>query len=212
MKIEVWSDYVCPFCYIGKRKLENALKETGLDDRAEVVYKSFQLDPTTPETSEHTMASAVAEKYGISLEQAEASNANIAAAAKEVGLDYDFDSMRPGNTFNAHRLAKWAEEQGKGSELTENLLHAYFTEGRSIGLKDVLADIAEETGLDRAEAAAVLESDRYAGDVRGDIGEAAAIGVRGVPFFVLNRKYAISGAQPDELFRSALEKAVSEEQ
>lgn len=211
MKIEVWSDYVCPFCYIGKRKLEKALIETGLKDSAEVIYKSFQLDPNSPETSEHTMASAVAAKYGISLEEAKASNANIAAAAKEVGLDYDFDAMRPGNTFNAHRLAKWAEESGKGAEITENLLRGYFTEGREIGRKEVLADIAEETGLDRQSALDVLESNRYGADVKGDIGEAAALGVQGVPFFVLNRKYAISGAQPDELFRSALEKAASEE-
>ncbi|EMR07046.1 Protein-disulfide isomerase [Bhargavaea cecembensis DSE10] len=211
MKIEVWSDYVCPFCYIGKRKLEHALEKTGLGEKAEIVFKSYELDPQSPETSEESMVSVLAGKYGTTVEQAEGMTANVTAAAKEVGLEYNFSKMRPANTFSAHRLAKWAEEQGKASEISENLLRAYFIENREIGRKEVLADIAEETGLDRKEAEAMLGSGRYEEDVRADIGEARQLGVQGVPFFVLNRKYAISGAQPDEVFEQALRQVAEEE-
>jgi predicted DsbA family dithiol-disulfide isomerase len=211
VKIEVWSDYVCPFCYIGKRKLENALQKTGLGDGAEVVFKSYELDPHSPETSEESMVSVLAGKYGTTEAQAEGMTANVTAAAKEVGLVYNFSKMRPANTFSAHRLAKWAEEQGKASEMSENLLRAYFIENREIGRREVLADIAEETGLDRKEAEAVLGSGRYEDDVRADIEEARQLGVQGVPFFVINRKYAISGAQPDEVFEQALRKVAEEE-
>ncbi|SEJ75759.1 Predicted dithiol-disulfide isomerase, DsbA family [Bhargavaea ginsengi] len=211
MKIEVWSDYVCPFCYIGKRKLEQALEKTGLGTGAEVIFKSYELDPNSPETSDQSMVSVLAGKYGTTEAQAEDMTANVTAAAKEVGLEYNFSKMRPANTFSAHRLAKWAEEQGKADEISENLLRAYFIENREIGLKEVLADIAEETGLGRAEAEAVLKSERYEKDVRADIEEARQLGVQGVPFFVINRKYAISGAQPDEVFEQALRQVAEEE-
>ena len=211
MKIEVWSDYVCPFCYIGKRKLENALKKTGLGERAEVIFKSYELDPQSPETSGESMVSVLARKYSTTEAQAEGMTANVAAAAQEVGLEYNFSKMRPANTFSAHRLAKWAEEKEKAAVMSENLLHAYFIENREIGSKAVLADIAEETGLDRKEAEAVLESGRYGDAVRADVEEARQLGVQGVPFFVINRKYAISGAQPDEAFEQALRKVAEEE-
>jgi predicted DsbA family dithiol-disulfide isomerase len=211
VKIEVWSDYVCPFCYIGKRKLEQALEKTGLGAGAEVIFKSYELDPHSPETSEQSMVSVLAGKYGTTEAQAEGMTANVTAAAKEVGLEYNFSKMRPANTFSAHRLAKWADEQGKADQISENLLRAYFIENREIGLKEVLADIAEETGLERAEAEAVLKSDRFEKEVRADIEEARQLGVQGVPFFVINRKYAISGAQPDEVFEQALRQVAEEE-
>lgn len=210
MKIEVWSDYVCPFCYIGKRKLEQALEKTGFSNEAEIIFKSYELDPNSPEVSEETTVSALARKYGTTEAEAQSMTANVSAAAKEVGLDYNFSKIRPANTFNAHRLVKWAQEHGKAAELSENLFRAYFIENREIGRKEVLAHIAEETGLSRKEAESALDSERYTDDVREDIEEGRQLGVQGVPFFVLNRKYAISGAQPDEVFEQALRKAEEE--
>lgn len=211
MKIEVWSDYVCPFCYIGKRRLEEALAETGLGEKAEIVFKAFELDPYSPATSDESMQEVLAKKYGTSIVEAKNMTDNVAVQAKTVGLNYDFDKMTPANTFNAHRLAKLAEQEGVGTEISERLLEAYFIDGEKIGTEDVLLKIAEKAGLASDRVKEVLESDEFAAEVQSDIAEAGQIGVRGVPFFVINRKYAISGAQPAEAFANALRKVAEEE-
>lgn len=211
MKIEVWSDYVCPFCYIGKRRLEEALEITGLIDRAEVVFKAFELDPNSPKTSNESTYERLAKKYEMSVDQAKKMTENVAVQAKTVGLDYDFDNMKPANTFDAHRLVKLAEQEGVAPEVTERLLKAHFLDGEKIGVTEVLLRIAEEEGISRDRAKEVLDSEEFAGEVKADITEAGQIGVQGVPFFVINRKYAISGAQPAETFADALRKVADEE-
>jgi predicted DsbA family dithiol-disulfide isomerase len=211
MKIEIWSDYVCPFCYIGKRRLEEALKETGLEENAEVVFKAFELDPNSPATSDKTMQEVLAQKYGTSVAEAKNMTDNVSVQAQSVGLNYNFDKMAPANTFNAHRLAKLAEQQGLGAQASERLLKAYFIDAEKIGTEDVLLRLAEEVGISRERAQKVLDSDEFAEEVKADIAEAKQIGVQGVPFFVINRKYAISGAQPAEAFAEALRKVAEEE-
>lgn len=210
MKIEVWSDYVCPFCYIGKRRLEEALESTGLKDKTEVIFKAYELDPNSPQTSNQSMAEVLAGKYGTSLEEAKKMNENVGLQAESVGLHYDFDNMKPANTFDAHRLAKLAEQEGVAAEVSESLLKAYFVDAKKIGTHDELLSIAEEAGISRNRAKEVLDSDEFEDDVKADITEAGQIGVQGVPFFVINRKYAISGAQPAEAFEEALRKVAEE--
>lgn len=210
MKIEIWSDYVCPFCYIGKRRLEEALEQTGLGEKAEVVFKAYELDPNSPAVSDTLMTEVLAKKYGMSVEEAKKMTDNVVDQAKSVGLNYNFDVMTPANTFNAHRLAKLAEQEGFDKTVSESLLKAYFIDGEKIGAEDVLLRIAEEAGISRDRAKAVLDSDEFADDVKMDIAEAQQIGVKGVPFFVIDRKYAISGAQPAEAFANALRQAAEE--
>lgn len=210
MKIEVWSDYVCPFCYIGKRRLEEAIEQANLTDQVELVYKAYELDPNTVADSDESMVEVLAKKYNTSLEEAKAMTDNVALQAETVGLAYDFEKMNPANTFQAHRLAKLAEESNVGEEMTERLLKAYFIEGQKIGTVDTLVTLAEEVGLDKVQVQDVLASEKYIEDVKKDIAEAGQIGVQGVPFFVIDRKYAISGAQTTDTFVDALQKAFAE--
>lgn len=211
MKIEVWSDYVCPFCYIGKRELERALASTGFAAQAEVVFKAYQLDPQAPAHSDETIEQALAKKYSATAEAMKQQTAGIAQRAKEVGLDYNFDDMHPANTFKAHRLAKYAETVGKEKEMTERLLRAYFVENQKIGYEDVLVALAKEIGLDEEATKAALQDERFAAETLVDMQQAQQIGVRGVPFFVLNDKYAISGAQPKDVFEQAIRQVAEEE-
>jgi len=212
MNIEIWSDFVCPFCYIGKRRLEQALEQFPHRKDVTVVFRSFELDPNAPKETPLTIHEIIAQKYGITVEEAKRANADIGRQAEAVGLTFRFETMKPTNTFDAHRLAQYAKEKGKLQDVVEQLFFAYFTESKHISDRDVLLDIAEAAGLDRSETEAVLDGDRYTEQVREDEAEAAQLGVRGVPFFVLNRKYAISGTQPIEVFRQALEKVWEEEQ
>ncbi|NOU94639.1 thioredoxin domain-containing protein [Paenibacillus sp. LMG 31456] len=212
MKVEIWSDIMCPFCYIGKRKFEAALEQFSNKSNVEVVYRSFELDPNSPRDVNHDVHQMLSSKYGMSREQAISMNADVARQASAVGLTFNFDSMILTNTFDAHRLAHYAAQHGKMHEMTERLLHAYFTESKHIGDHEVLADLAAEVGLDKIEAAKVLASQDYAKEVRADEQEASTLGIRGVPYFVINRKYAISGAQPSEVFLGALQKAWDEDQ
>lgn len=207
MKIEVWSDYVCPFCYIGKRHLEEAIQQAGLTEKVEVIYKAFELDPNAPATSERNMVAVLAEKYNMSLEEAQGMTDNVGKQAQAVNLDYNFEKMRPANTFQAHRLAKFAEAEGLGEEMTERLLHAYFIDGEQIGTFETLLKLAEEVGLSKERTGEMLHAEVYNEDVKEDIQEAGQIGVQGVPFFVIDRKYALSGAQPVATFVEALQKA-----
>ena len=211
MKIEIWSDYVCPFCYIGKRRFEEALEKTGLEGKVEVVYKAYELGPNAPATTDETIQESLAGKYNISIDEAKSMTDNVVVQAESVGLKYNFDAMHPANTFNAHRLAKLAEQKGLGEEMTEQLLQAYFIESKRIGLDDVLIEILVKVGISKERAEEVLKSEAFAEEVKADITEAGQIGVQGVPFFVINRKYAISGAQPAETFAEALQKVAEEE-
>ncbi|QTD39625.1 DsbA family protein [Sporosarcina sp. Te-1] len=211
MKIEIWSDYVCPFCYIGKRRMEEALRSTQLENQAEVEFKAYQLDPNTPEDSNQSMVAGLAKKYGVSLQEAERMVDNVAEQAKTVGLLYNSKEMKVSNTFNAHRLAKLAEQEGKAAEVTERLMQAHFIDAEAIGKKDVLVRIAEEAGISSNRARQALDTDEFTDDVKRDITEAGQLGIQGVPFFVINRKYAISGAQPAAVFEEALRKVAQEE-
>ncbi len=198
MRIEVWSDYVCPFCYIGKRNLELALKQTGMDQEVEVIFKSFELDPNSKKQYDKNINQLMAAKYRMTLEQAIKANNRIIRAAKEVGLEYNFDNLKPTNTFDAHRLSHLAESKGKLNEFTEIMMHGYFTESLNISDFEVLLSIAEKIGLDREEAAAVLKSSEYTEDVRKEESDAYNRNIGGVPYFLFDGKDAISGAQPVE--------------
>ncbi|MEY2196510.1 DsbA family oxidoreductase [Neobacillus sp. BF23-41] len=212
MKIEVWSDYVCPFCYIGKRRLEVALDQFPHRDKVEVEFKSFELDPNSPKNIGQNIHEVLGKKYGMSVEKAKEANQGVGQQAATVGLKFNFDEMKPTNTFDAHRLAKFAKTQGKEAVVSEMLLHAYFTESKHIGDIETLADLAEAAGLNRQEVVQVLnDKEAYATDVRQDESLAQQYGVRGVPYFVINQKYAISGAQPTETFMGALQKVWEEE-
>lgn len=211
MKIEVWSDFVCPFCYIGKRLLEQAMDKFPHKDQVEVIFKSYELDPYGESNIKMSVDEVLAKKYNMTLEQVKAMNEQLIQKADSVGLKYNFDNMVQTNTLDAHRLAKYAAEAGKGAELTERILKAHFTESKFIGDKDILTDLAVEVGLDQEEVKKVLSGDDYADAVRADEKEAKQLGVQGVPFFVFNRKYAISGAQPLDLFMDTLEKVWREE-
>ncbi|WP_340084400.1 DsbA family oxidoreductase [Siminovitchia sp. FSL H7-0308] len=212
MKIEVWSDYACPFCYIGKRRLEKALSQFAHRDQVQVEFKSFELDPDAPRDTEKSNHERLAEKYGMTVEKAKQMGENIRQQAADEGLDFQFDTLVPTNTFDAHRLTHFAKKKGKGQELAEKLLYAYFTESKHLGDHAVLANIAEASGLDREEALAILKDDTaYAEEVRHDERAAQQMGVRGVPFFVMNQKYGISGAQPMQTFLNALQKVWNEE-
>jgi predicted DsbA family dithiol-disulfide isomerase len=203
MKVEIWSDVVCPWCYIGKRRFEHAVEQFG--GEVEVVWRSFELDPTAPATREHTASQHLAAKYGMSVEQAEASHAQMTELAAQEGLEYHFEKARGGNSFDAHRLIHLAAAHGKQGEAQERVMRAYFTEGVAIGDREQLIALGDELGLEDARAA--LESDEYADAVRADEVLAQRIGIQGVPFFVLNRRYGVSGAQPAEILVQALEKA-----
>lgn len=199
MKIEVWSDIMCPFCYIGKRHLELALHQFP-EVEVELIWKSFQLDPTITPQPGKDVYSYLAERKGMSLEESKQMHQHVVERAAEVGLVYNYDKAIIANSFDAHRLLHLAKRNGKGDLLKEKLLAAYFTEGKDFGDKATLTSLGQEVGLKEENIHTVLFTDIYAREVQSDIQEAQEIGVRGVPFFVFDRKYAVSGAQPVEAF------------
>ncbi|MBD3917325.1 DsbA family oxidoreductase [Paenibacillus sp. PR3] len=208
MKIEIWSDYVCPFCYIGKRRLESALEQFAHQNEVVIEYRSFELNPQASMYSGKNMHQMLSEKYGMSIEQAKKANAELGQQAAMMGLVYNFDQMKPTNTFDAHRLTQYAKSVGKDKDLSEKLFYSYYTDSKLISDHDTLADIAESVGMNRDESMAILrDSSKYANDVRSDEATAKQLGITGAPFFVIDRKYAISGAQPIEVFLSALNQA-----
>ena len=212
MKVEIWSDIVCPWCYIGKRRFEGALARFAHRDQVEVVWRSFELDPKAPQVRTGDMVSLLASKYGRSLAQAQAMIDQVTATAAKDGLKYDLAATHGGNTFDAHRVLHLAAEHGLQGAAKERFLAAYFTEGRSIGDHETLTALATEVGLDATETRRVLESDRFATEVRNDEREAARLGVQGVPFFVMDRKFGVSGAQPVEALLAALDQAWTDSQ
>ncbi|GAB4075095.1 DsbA family oxidoreductase [Barrientosiimonas marina] len=212
MKIDVWSDFVCPFCYIGKRHLDFALEQFPYRENVEVAYKSYELEPNAELNAGDNIHERLAATKGMSFEQAKSMNEQVGKQAAEAGLTYHFDTMKPTNTFDAHRVAKYAAEKGKGKDMTERLLKAYFTESELISDYKTLIRLAGEAGLDKDEVSALLEKDDYAIHVRADEEQARQLGAEGVPFFVFNEKYAVSGAQPQKVFADVLEQVWEEEQ
>jgi predicted DsbA family dithiol-disulfide isomerase len=202
LTVEIWSDVVCPWCYIGNRRFEAAVDQ--FDGEVEVVWRSFELDPGAPAVREHTATEHLAAKYGMSVEQAQASHAKMTDLAAQEGLEYNFERARGGNSFDAHRLIHLAAAHGKQAEAQERVMRGYFTEGLPIGDREALIALGDELGLD---ARAALESDEYAEAVREDEMLAQRIGIQGVPFFVLDRRYGVSGAQPADVLVQALEQA-----
>ena len=211
MKIEIWSDYACPYCYIGERQLEKALESFSGKEDIDISYKAFELDPTASYEVTTTTKDRVAKKYGYTSEQAQQMIDNVTKYAKSVGLEYHYDTVRYTNTFDAHRIAKYAETKGKGVEISEKLFHAYFTENKEMSDHKALEDIAVEIGLDKLEVEDVLKNKKFAEDVRNDEYEASRLGINSVPFFLINGKYSLSGAQPPEALKNIIEKALQEE-
>ena len=210
MKIEIWSDVMCPFCYIGKRNFETALAQFPDKEHIKVVWKSFQLDPTIPEVANETQEEYLVKRKGMSVEQVKGMLENVTQSAKQVGLDYHLDKSVVVNSQKAHQLIQFAKTKGLDDEAEERLFKAFFTEGKSIADIETLTQLGKEIGLDETELQTAFTDDKYAYLVKQDIQEAQQIGVRGVPFFVIDRKYAISGAQPAEAFLQNLEKAFPE--
>jgi len=212
MKIEVWSDFVCPFCYIGKRRLEMALEQFPHRDEVDVEFKSFELDQNSPVYSGKNIHEVLASKYGMTIEQAKQNNEQLGQQAASIGLTFNFEDMKPTNTFDAHRMAKFAKTQGKEKVASENLLHAYFTDSKNLSDLETLAEIAVASGLNHQETLSVLnDKTAYANDVRIDEALAQQYRITGVPYFIINQKYAISGAQPMETFVGALQKVWEED-
>ena len=216
MKVEIWSDVVCPWCYIGKRRFEAALAELPYRDSVEVEWKAFELDPTSVSAAAGTVvdpqdhARHLAAKYGTDVAGAQRMVDNVVAQAAADGLEYRLDRAIPANTVDAHQVIHLGGERGVQDAVKERLLRAYFTEGEAVGDRDTLVRLAAEAGLDADEVRAVLDEGRYVGAVRADEAEAQALGIRGVPFFVVDRKYGVSGAQPADVLRQVLDKAWGE--
>jgi predicted DsbA family dithiol-disulfide isomerase len=210
MRIEIWSDVVCPWCYIGKRRLEQALAEFPHRGEVEIVYRSFELDPSAPQVATETTVESLARKWGTDVAGARQAMARGDEVAAEVGLHFRHHDVPRARTVDAHRLLHLAKDLGLQADLKEALLAAYFVHGQSMGDHDVLRKAAVEAGLDPARVDEVLASDQYADAVEADIREAASLGATGVPFYVIDRKYGVSGAQPGEVFTQVLERAWAE--
>lgn len=208
MKVEIWSDVMCPFCYIGKRRFEEALTQFNNADEVEVVWKSYQLNPhlkTDPTINIHQYLANI---KGIDLDDARQMNQQVTEMAESVGLAYDFDRAIVANSFDAHRLSHLAAQHGLGNAAEEALFKAYFTEGKNIADKETLIALGAGIGLSAEEIKQMLNTDAFADNVKHDVAEAQQLGVRGVPFFVFDRKFAVSGAQPTAIFLQTLEKAL----
>jgi predicted DsbA family dithiol-disulfide isomerase len=210
MQVEIWSDVVCPWCYLGKRRFERALAGFEHGDQVQVVYRSFELDPAAPHGVTTPTVDRLAEKYGMSPSQADHAQRQMEERAAADGLTFRMTSLLSGNTRDAHRLLQLAKEAGLQGQLVERLHRAYFTDQESIFDHAALTRLAVETGLDRDDIAAVLASDRYTDHVETDEQMAQALGATGVPLFVIDRKYGISGAQPPATIARVLERAWDE--
>lgn len=212
MKVEVWSDIMCPFCYIGKRHFEAALSKFPHQEQVALVWHSYQLDPTIPSPLEKplTVFDYLAERKGISREQSVKLHEHVLQMAGKAGLAFDLEKAKVANSFQAHRLIKLAKSKGMANDAEEMLFRAYFVEGRDLGNPAELLEIGKAIGMDQTEIQQALESDDFGYWVNQDLQEAQHIGIRGVPFFIFNRKIAISGAQPVELFLQTLTNSFAE--
>lgn len=206
MRVDIWSDVVCPFCYIGKKRLEHVAEQAGIE--LDIHWHSFELDPDAPAKHEVSNTERLAQKYGRSYAEMEEMERNVAAMAATEGIDFQCQKANSGNSFNAHRIIHLAQSKGLGNEAKEAFFHAYMTEGLAIGEREVVEEIASRIGLDNAEVEYVLDSDELADFVRHDEKIAhEQLKVTGVPFFVFDQKLALSGAQPREIFLQALQQA-----
>lgn len=211
MRVDIWSDVVCPFCYIGKKRLEAAAKESGIE--LEVHWHSFQLDPEAPVRQEVSNSERLAQKYGRSVAEVEDMQRNIAAMAKQEGIEFNWEGANSGNTLNAHRIIHLAQSKGLGNEAQEAFFYSYMTQGLPIGERETLEDVAARIGLNPVEVDDLLDSDEFADFVKFDQEVARdQLKVTGVPFFVFDQRIALAGAQPKEVFLQVLEKALEEPQ
>lgn len=210
MQVEIWSDVICPWCYIGKRRFEMALADFAQQESVHVTWRSFELDPNSPRQRPGTLEEMLAKKYNVSLQQAAGMNARVTSLAKEVGLEYQLSKARPGNTFDAHRLLHFATSKQLGDRATERVMQAYFSESLPVGDRAALAHLAPEFDISESDALAMLNSDAYSPEVRADEARATKFHITGVPFFVFNEKSGISGAQPVEVFADALQQALAD--
>jgi predicted DsbA family dithiol-disulfide isomerase len=211
VRVEIWSDVVCPWCYIGKRRFEKALARFDHSDEIEVLWRSFQLHPEHPKGVREPLEESLAAKIGGSVEQVRAMNDRVKTLAAAEGLDYNFERYTLVNTFDAHRLTHLAKAHRLGAQLHERFLRAQLIEGEVLDDADTLVRLSAEVGVPEGEARRVLEGDDYSADVDEEIRELLALGGNGVPFFVIDRRYGVSGAQPTEVFLRALETARAEE-
>ncbi len=208
MKVEIWSDMVCPFCYMGKHRYEKALAQFAHRDDIEVIWHSFQLYPGMKKiTTKENAYQYLARVKGISLEQSKQMHASVVHMAQSDGLQYNFDKTTVANSYNAHRLLQMAKKHGHGSDAEEHIFKAYFTDGKDIDDIPTLTSIGVAIGLDKAAVEKMLHSNDFAAEVAADVKEAEQIGITGVPFFVFDRKYAVSGAQPVDTFVASLQRA-----
>ncbi|MEO6422662.1 MAG: DsbA family oxidoreductase [Candidatus Nitrotoga sp.] len=207
MQIEIWSDIICPWCYIGKKRFDMALAGFAQREKVSVTWRSFELDPNALRQYPDTQVEMLARKYGVTLPQAEAMNSRVTSVAMEIGLEFHLNKARPGNTFDAHRLLHFATSRQLENIATERMMHAYFCEGFMVGDRMALAGLAPKFGIAESEALTMLESDAYSAQVRADETRAAELGVTGVPFFLFDEKTGISGAQSVEVLTEALQKA-----
>ncbi len=210
MQVEIWSDVMCPFCYIGKRKFENALAQFQNKEQIEIIWKSFQLAPDMQTDPSKSIHQYLAEHKGIDLQQAKQMNDQVTQLAAKIGLTYDFEKSIVANSFKAHQFAHFAKVHGKQNEAEEKLFKAYFTDGKNIDDINTLMQLGKELALDSDSLKTALENNTYTNNVNEDIYEAQQVGVRGVPFFVFDRKLAVSGAQESSVFLEALEKTFNE--
>ena len=207
MRVDIWSDIICPWCYVGKRRFEQALAGFEHRDQIEVVHHSFQLDPSYPVGRTEPSVEMLSRKYGMSVDEAVQTEAGMEQTAAGAGLEYHMDGLHIGNTTDAHRVVHLAREHGLQDAMVERLFRAHFTEKRSVFSHDSLVELAAEVGLDAAEVREALAGDRFAAEVAEDAATAARLGANGVPFFVIDMRYGVSGAQPTELFTQALTEA-----
>lgn len=208
IKVDIWSDVQCPWCYIGKRKFESGVKE--FDGDVEVEYHSFELAPDTQVDFDGTPIDYLSQRKGMPVDQVEQMLARVTGIAATVGLDYDYDHVHQTNTLKAHELLHFAKSRGRQLDMKERLLKAYFVDGRLVGRIEDIADLAAEIGLDRADVIRALESNEYLADVKADVALATDYGIQGVPFFVIDGKYGVSGAQEAETFTNLLTQVRSE--
>ena len=208
IKVDIWSDVQCPWCYIGKRKFEAGAAAFG--GAVEVEYHSFELAPDTPVDFDGTPIDYLSQRKGIPVEQVNQMLVNVTGIAASVGLDYDYDHVHQTNTVKAHELIHYAKAQGRQLDMKERLLKAYFVDGRHVGRIEDLADLAAEIGLDRDEVVRVLTAETYLADVKADVAQATEYGIQGVPFFVIDGKYGVSGAQDATTFANVLEQVRTE--
>ena len=207
MKIEIWSDIVCPWCYIGKRRLEKAIDDLKYQDKVTIEYKSFQLDPNMETDTSINIYQYLSEKKGMSIEDAMEIGETVAGVAEDLGLQYNLDKTIPINTLKAHELIHFAKSKGLQTEAKEALLSAYFTEGKNLSDLNEIASIGEKIGLNKVDILESLQSNYFSKAVKADIKAGNDLGISGVPFFVFNRKFGISGAQSEDVFKKTLLKS-----